>query len=75
MNWLLEVSSFSLVTNPCNSNAKALTMGLIIYVVTPFDEREVIDLVLSETIQENARFSGDCIVKWILMHYLVLLIC
>ena len=75
MNWLSEVSSFTLVTNPCNNNVKVLTMGLIIYIVTPFDEREVIDLVLSETIQENARFSEDCIVKWMLMHCFVLFIC
>ncbi|EEF48337.1 E3 ubiquitin-protein ligase ATL4-like [Ricinus communis] len=63
---LPEVSSFALemATHPSNKNVKVLTMGLLICVVTPYDEREEIDRALGETIQEKARFkpaSKSCI--------------
>lgn len=53
-----------MVTHPCNSKVKVLAMGLAIFVVTPYDDRQEIDRALSEIMQENPRFepaSKSCI--------------
>ncbi|KAF2291387.1 hypothetical protein GH714_023516 [Hevea brasiliensis] len=61
-----DVSSFAfdMVTHPYNSKVRVLTMGLAIFVVTPYDDRQEIDRALSEAMQENPRFepsSKSCI--------------